>query len=245
MQKLGRLRAAEETREQDLPAGRRQQIVATDDERHALHVVVHRRAELIRPVAVAIAHEEIAALLRRPLLLRSVTQIDEPLDGRIEAHAQAESGGIGEPTVAAGARIPLALNVSPRAAACVDKAVTLERLERLSVDVSPVALTDWNSIGHKPKPIQIVEDGGLEFGPAALSIVVLDPQEYACITRARLAPDIEGIDDVSEVEEAGWRRREPGYIYAHVSTQMSRARRRVARRRPRRRLYRCRDCAGS
>ena len=59
--------------------------------RHALDVVVDRRGELIRPVAVAIAHQQIAALLRRPLLLRAVPEIDEALDGRLEPHPQPDA----------------------------------------------------------------------------------------------------------------------------------------------------------
>ena len=55
--------AAEQPRELDLAARGRQQIVAANDERDALHEIVHRRRELIRPVAVAVAHEQIAALL--------------------------------------------------------------------------------------------------------------------------------------------------------------------------------------
>ena len=86
VQELWRLGAADKTRELQLPAGGREQIVATDHERDALHQVVHRRGELVGPLAVAIAHEQIAALLRRPLLLQTVTQVDEALDGRLEAH---------------------------------------------------------------------------------------------------------------------------------------------------------------
>ena len=106
MEKLRRLGAAEETRELDLAASRRQQIVAADDVRDPLHPVVDRRGELIRPVFVAVAHEKIAALVGRALLLRAVPQIDEALHGRLEPNTDAKSGTFNQPAIATRAGIP-------------------------------------------------------------------------------------------------------------------------------------------
>ena len=70
-----------------------------------LHVVVHRRCELIRPVAVAIAREQVAALRRRALLLRAKAQIDEALDRRHEPHPQADGGTLRQPAARTGSGI--------------------------------------------------------------------------------------------------------------------------------------------
>src|SRR5947209_15551603 len=106
MKKLRRLAPTEHARELDLPASRREQVVAADHQRHALHVIVDGRRELIRPVAVAILDEQIAALRRRLLLLRPMAEIDEPLNRIVEPHAQADAAVFAEAALAAGARIP-------------------------------------------------------------------------------------------------------------------------------------------
>ncbi len=65
MEKPRRRGASEEPREADLPAGRRQEILAAHDEADLLLPVVDRDGELIRPVAAAIANQRIAALFGR------------------------------------------------------------------------------------------------------------------------------------------------------------------------------------
>src|SRR5262245_5514541 len=106
MEECGRFDAAKETRELDLAAGRREQIVAADHMRHTLHPVVHGGDELISPVTGAVAHQEIAALFRRTLLLRSAPKIHEPFDGRFEPDANAEAGTLDQPAIATRAGIP-------------------------------------------------------------------------------------------------------------------------------------------
>src|SRR4051812_6699496 len=98
MQKLRRLRAPEKTRQLDLPAGGLQQILAADDVRDTLHVIVDGGGELVRPVPRAIANQHVAALLGRPLLLRTEPQIDEPFHRRREPDAEPETGCGGEST---------------------------------------------------------------------------------------------------------------------------------------------------
>src|SRR3954469_8588136 len=92
MQKLRRLLAAEQARELHLAAGRRQQIVAADHQGDALHQVVDSRSELVAPVAVAIADQQVAALFGRSLFLWTVPQIDEPLDALRQVYAQPATG---------------------------------------------------------------------------------------------------------------------------------------------------------
>jgi hypothetical protein len=54
--------AAEQAGELNLPAGRIEEILAAYDEVHLLQPVIDDDGELIGPVAVSIANEQIAAL---------------------------------------------------------------------------------------------------------------------------------------------------------------------------------------
>src|SRR5438105_1751265 len=106
VQEFRRRGSAEKARELDLAPRRLKEIVAANDERHALCEIIHGGGELIRPLAVAIAGQQVAALLPRLLLERAVAQVDEPFDGRLEPHAQRAPGLIGQSARRAGARIP-------------------------------------------------------------------------------------------------------------------------------------------
>ena len=64
--------------------------------------------------AMAIADHQVAALLRWPLFLMTVPQVDETLDRRLEADAQAEAGSIRESAVATGARVTKLVAAGPR-----------------------------------------------------------------------------------------------------------------------------------
>ncbi len=105
VKKRRRLGTAEQARQLNLPARGFQQVVATDDERHALQPVVDRDGELVGPVPVAIARQQIAALLGGPLLLRPVTPVVESLDRRLEADANAQARRFGKPSARARPRI--------------------------------------------------------------------------------------------------------------------------------------------
>ena len=62
MEKRRRFMTSEQAGELDLASGRFQQIVAPDHEGDTLPPVVDDRGELIRPVALPIADQQIAAL---------------------------------------------------------------------------------------------------------------------------------------------------------------------------------------
>src|SRR5690349_3533828 len=118
------MRPAEHSGELDLPAGRRQQIETADDEIHVVAHVVDGDRELVRPVAVAVLEEEIAALVGWRLhdlaeglvheTLRLLVQFDantsapRDLITRFEAPAATRPG------------IPFSSELFSRAVACID-----------------------------------------------------------------------------------------------------------------------------
>src|SRR5581483_7652629 len=204
-----------------------EQILAAHDVRDPLLHVVDRGGELIRPVPLAIADDEVPALQMGALLLRSEPQIDEALDRRLQAHAQRHARTVVQPARAARAGIrELGIDaarrwsrrlrrgdVAARARARVDEPLRAKTLERARVDLAALALPRHPPGPAKAEPRQILEDRGVVGRPAALPIVVLDPQQHA---RAEI-PHVHGVQHVTEVQEPGWRRREPGYHYAHYA----------------------------
>ena len=215
MEKSGRRGAAEEPRQLDLPAGRRQQIVAANHQRDLLRLIVDGDGTLVAPVAVSIAKQHIAGFLEGPLLLRTVPQVVEAFDRRREPGSDAQPRALRQSLVAAGPGIPQLLaglarrgDFAARAFACVHETSTAEVLERRLIDRAALALTDRSVVGGKAEPVQILDDGPLVLRPAALPIVVLDAQQHAAACPAGDAPHVDGVDDVPEVEEPGRRGRE-------------------------------------
>jgi len=87
---------SEHPAELDLPPGRTKEIVAADDERDALTQVVNHRRELVGPVPVTVAQQQIAALRRRSLGERAVAQVVERLVKVVQRDADAEPGFEGQ-----------------------------------------------------------------------------------------------------------------------------------------------------
>ena len=79
VQEPRRLRAADESRQAELASGGVEDVLAADDEVDALFVVVHDDGELIRPVAVTVADEHVAALRVGVLRLRTEAKVGEVL----------------------------------------------------------------------------------------------------------------------------------------------------------------------
>src|SRR5262245_58221713 len=143
MMKEGRrLLAPQRPRQLDLPPRRYQQVVAAYDERHLLCRVVNGRGELIGPMAVAIAHQKVAALLRRTLFLRAVTEVEESFDRRRETDPQPSPGCLFQPLrracpwIAALGCVDLARrsDVAPRTGARIDEAFCAQPPERRFVN---------------------------------------------------------------------------------------------------------------
>ena len=61
----------------------------------------------------------------------------------------------------------------------------------------------------KTEPREILENRRLERRPRPLAIVVFNAKQDAPIAVVRRLPDMEGIDDVAEVQETRWSGRKP------------------------------------
>ena len=64
------------------------------------------------------------------------------------------------------------------------------------------------NVGSEPEPVQVVEDAALEFRPAALAVVIFDPEQHTSRHGVGDPPNPFGIENVTEMEPAGRRRRE-------------------------------------
>src|SRR3954454_24998027 len=82
-----RPRAAEQARQRDLPTRGGQQVHSAYDEIDAVLHVIHRDCELIRPLSVSIARQQISALRGRPLHLRPQPAVVESLVALVEPDA--------------------------------------------------------------------------------------------------------------------------------------------------------------
>ena len=138
MEKVRGRSAAEQTRQLNLAAGGYQQIVAPNDERHALHVVIDRHRKLIGPVPVTIPGQQVAALLERPLLQPSMTPIDEALDRGLQPNPEPASGVFRQRAIAARARIPAFAvdraclrHVRPAACTRIDQSLPPQPIQRV------------------------------------------------------------------------------------------------------------------
>src|SRR6188474_1174480 len=97
--------AAEQLREPNLPSSGRQQILAANHVGDALDVIVDGHRVLIRPVAHAIADQQIAALLAWILFLRPEDLIKEALDAGRHDHPPADTIAERNALVAAGIQV--------------------------------------------------------------------------------------------------------------------------------------------
>ena len=119
MEKCRRFRPSEQPREQNLAACGVEQVLAAHDEVDVLNPVVHGDGELVGPVAFAIAHRHVTALLVRMLCLRAEPQIVEANNALVEPYAKSEAGRFAQVFLAAGTGIALAFEVRTRAFARV------------------------------------------------------------------------------------------------------------------------------
>ena len=228
MEESRRFGAAEQACEANLTSGRRQKIFTSDDEIDLLFPVVHGHAQLIRPVATSIAEQEVATLLERILRLRTQALIDEPLDPRINPHAPPHPVRERDATITAPAGVAkLGLidrrsvgNLTPGAIAAVDetprvKGVDGGTIQRVAIRLPARATarskrSRRKDVWTKIEPVEVVQDSAFVLRTASRAIVILDPKQDPTVACARLAPHELSVQDVTEVQPAGGRRREAG-----------------------------------
>ena len=88
-----------------------------------------------------------------------------------------------------------------------------------------VGLADRAHVRHEPEPVEVLQDGRVEYGPATLAIVILDAQEHAAADRPGDAPRPDRVGDVTQVEVAGRGRGEPGQRPARQGREVRTVRR--------------------
>jgi hypothetical protein len=227
VQEARRFVSTEEARQPDLTAGRLEQIDASNDEVDVLEPVVDGDGELVGPVSEPIAYQHVSALRRRFLALRPESEVVEALDSIIHAQAPAESRGdrlAAFPAPSNVNRFPSwrpwrGRQLRSRAAAAEEEPLSLESLRRRLVDPSAIALSPvartraigggGEDVGAEPEPIEIVEYRRFERLSAPLAVVILDPEQDGGVEEPGCTPDVFGVQDVTEVQVTGGRRREP------------------------------------
>ena len=220
------LGAAEQACEANLTSGRRQKIFTSDDEIDLLFPVVHGHAQLIRPVAMSIADQEVATLLGRILRLRTQALIDEALDPRIHPHApphpvRERDTTIPAPTAVAELRLidrRSVGNLAPGAIAAVDETLRVKgvdggTIQRVAIRLPARATarskrSRRKEVRTKIEPVEVVQDSGFVLGTASRAIVILDAQQDPTVARTCRAPYELGVHDVTEMQPAGGRWRE-------------------------------------
>ena len=175
----------------------------------ALKPVVDGNCELIRPVASSVAKQQVPALLGRPLLLRPQAKIVELLCRGVETKAESKTRGSHQALVAAGSRIALSTDFRSRTRAGVDQAPAAQGLQVSVVKLASLALANEETVGRKPEPLEIFENGALELRSAAGTVVVFDAQQHAAVMLARKAPHLQRVEHVADVQISRRRRRKP------------------------------------
>jgi hypothetical protein len=89
--------------------------------------------------------------------------------------------------------------------------VSLEMIALAAVAGARSKRRNRRHIGNETKPLEVVQDAPLELASRALAIVILDaqPNDAACATS--LAPDVDRVEQVTEVQMSCRRGSEAGY----------------------------------
>jgi hypothetical protein len=164
---------------------------------------VHGHGELVRPVAVAVAQQQVAAVVSRHLLLWSEQSVGKRFDALPYGDAQAAIGPLLEPRVPAGVGVAFAADLLSRTGARVHGVLPPQLLQRRLVHRLVLALADEGRtprIRLEPQPVQIIQQRGFELRPAAKAVVILDAEQHPPVHRAGDSPDVNRIHHVPEVQ---------------------------------------------
>ena len=224
-----RRRTSEQAAQPKLPSGGAQQVLAADDEIDAMAEIVHHDGQLVGPVAQAVPHQQVAALLRGVLALLTEAAIDEALLPGVDPDPDTPARCGREPPVPAVARIarllvehvaPVHRDILAGAVAGEDARLSGEARDRGSIDLATVALPPGRAagtqlvqrslIGLEAQPGEVVEESGLILGTASTAVMVLEPEQHPTAQHPGHAPDVDGVGHMAQVQVAGRARREPG-----------------------------------
>ena len=205
----GRL-SSQELCDLDLPPGREQEILATNDQVDALVEVVDRHRELVGPLPVSVPRECVPGLFGGVLFDSAEAEVVEGNHHRVKEDPTRLLLFPACPPIPAGAgvaKLPVRrtksrLDRGSRTPAGIDEARGGKTAKGLFVFVLAIALTDDGELRREPQPLQIFEEGRFELGSAADSIVVLDAKEDPAPERVGHTEDGESAGHVSEVQEA-------------------------------------------
>ncbi len=221
--------ASEHTREHALSPDARQQIRAADDHVDRLRIVIHGDGKLVGPVTVTVAHQQVAALRAWLLCLRAEEYVVEVLNVSRELYAARVRERRIDCLRATRARvhdliIPIsrtccrgARDVAARALTRVHQMCGIKRGQRRRVSSVVIGLPHrvWMPcvrrarclIAVEAEPRKIIKQRRFKLWSTACAIVVFNAQDHHAAVRARDPPDKNGVDEMAEMQTAGWRRR--------------------------------------
>src|SRR5436190_13211576 len=185
--------------------------------------VVDGDGELVGPESQAVPDQQVTALFVRTLHLRTLPQVIKADFRGLKSYAQGTARPVGQVFVGARPRVAqfaigspeglligspeglhyISLHNTAGAPAGVDQALVAKALERGVVDRFAVALPHHGRVGSEPEPCKILDDRCLELRTRPLTVVILDAEQHSPTFVARCTPDMEGIDDVADVEMTG------------------------------------------
>jgi len=203
--------ASQHPRQQNLAPCGRHEIRPAYHQCDALPNIIHCHSELVRPVVVAVSHQQVAALLGWRLCLSAKQRVIEDFVAVRQLHTNSATCPWLESPIAAAPVVALTADLLARAFARIDVGRFTEAFEYLLVDERCVALPEQRleaEVGLEAEPGQIFEQGELVLRSAADAIVILDAKQDATTKRARNTPHVDRVDDMPEVKIASRRRRE-------------------------------------
>ena len=214
-----RRRATEQPCEAQLARSGREEVFAANHEVHALIEVVHDDGELIRPVTEAVAHQQVAALRGGRLMHGTEALVDEcflavvhadATGGRRVGRKRARPAASGVSRFLAEAAGVVRLEIAAGTIARIGESGRAQLLQRGCVALAALALPRCDRIGHESEPVEILDDRVGVFVAASRAIVIFEAEDDPAAAGAGDPPYVQCVHDVTEVQPARRRRREPG-----------------------------------
>jgi DNA-3-methyladenine glycosylase II len=221
---IGGLGQPEQRLQEAVHMGGRQQVLAASHQRHALQRIVERDREMVAGGRVLARQDHVAqeGRIDRDAPMRAIGEVEpsnppRPLGGiqaqgigasRRDAFAPFQGwempagAGIGamlEPV----RRLPSRRDLRARAETRIDEALALEPRQGGGVVIEMLGLAAHRPLPVEAEPGEVFVDGGLELGPRACAVDILDAQQEATGLPLGRAPGKEGRMSVTQMKPAG------------------------------------------